>query len=243
MRARIIGTIIILSTLISCNKKDEYSLGEFRVDIATVNKIGENNYSLQLDNGKKLWPAASDIRYNSKDNQRVFINYTLLSGEYNGYDHLVKVNDIWNILTKDIVELNHENESEIGNDPIKINYIWVANDFLNIDFMFNYGGVRPHYINLVDVISDSNLEEEETKTLEFRHNSYNSESTRLSEGLVSFNLKSLRQIDVDSVNLTIKVKDWDEVKTYDLTYKYNTDNTQMHYMETPILVVASDEYE
>ncbi len=241
MRARILSIIVLLSTLISCNKKDGYSLGDFIVDIATVKVEGGNTYSIQLDNGKKLWPAASDIRYNPNDNQRIFINYTLLSGKYGEYDHMIKVNDIWNILTKEIVELTDDNKDEIGNDPIKINYIWVANDFLNIDFFFNYGGVKPHFINLVKTDANSDANEGDIE-LEFRHNSYGSTSTRLSEGLVSFDLRSLKQDDADSVNLTVKVKDWDEKKTYNLTYKYNINYEEMNLINTPVLVVASDEY-
>lgn len=239
MRIQSIGIVILLLTLFSCNNKDEYSLGEFRIDIATIKVEGENSYSLLLDNGKKLWPAASDIRYNAKNNQRAFVNYTLLSGEYNGFDHLIKVNDIWNILTKDIIQLTSENKDNIGNDPIDINYIWVTNDFLNIDFLFNYGGVRPHAINLVKTELNSTDDKIE---LEFRHNSYNSTNTRLSEGLVSFNLKELRQADTDSVNISVKVKGWNEEKQFDLVYKYNQMDNQNIYTETPILVVASEEY-
>ena len=241
MRARILSIIVLLSTLISCNKKDGYSLGDFIVDIATVKVEGGNTYSIQLDDGTKLWPAASDIRYNPKDNQRIFINYTLLSAKYGEYDHMIKVNDIWNILTKEIVELTDDNKDEIGNDPIKINYIWVANDFLNIDFFFNYGGGKPHFINLVKTDANSDANEGDIE-LEFRHNSYGSTSTRLSEGLVSFDLRSLKQDDADSVNLTVKVKDWDEKKTYNLTYKYNINYEEMNLINTPVLVVASDEY-
>jgi len=39
------------------------SLGNFGIDIATVIPEGDNAYSLLLDNGKRLWPAASATRY------------------------------------------------------------------------------------------------------------------------------------------------------------------------------------
>lgn len=244
MRAQSIGIFILLLTLISCNNKDGYSLGDFQVSIATIILEGENSYSILLDNGKKLWPSVSDIRYKPKENQRAFVNYTLLSDKYDKFDHIVKVNAIWNILTKDIIDLTEENENEIGNDPVKTNYLWIANDFLNIDFMFNYGAERPHYINLVNnKTTPEEGEDDDVIELEFRHNSYDSQNPKLStEGLVSFNIKSLQRDDRDSVKLKIKVKELDKVTTHDITYKYNLGNSENSYIETPILVVASDEY-
>ena len=94
-----IGIILFLS---SCDDS-AHSLGEFRINIATAIPNGENSYSLLLDNGTRLWPAASAVTYNPEMNQRVFLNYTILSGAKDGYNHYIKVNDIWNILTKDVL--------------------------------------------------------------------------------------------------------------------------------------------
>ena len=91
--------IVILSSAFACDDNDGYSLGDFRISIATVVPEGQQSYSLLLDNGEKLWPAASDVYYRPSVNQRVFVNYTLLSDKMDGYDHYVKINDIWNVLT------------------------------------------------------------------------------------------------------------------------------------------------
>lgn len=233
--------ILALLTIVSCNKKDDHSLGAFRINLATVITEGRNSYYLLLDNGKRLWPAASDIAYSPVNNRRVFVNYTTLSDKKNGYDHYIKVNDIWNILTKNTIELTPQNADSIGHDPVRINAVWVGGDYLNIDFMFNYGGIRPHAINLVEnklplkTLSD-------TIGLEFRHNAYNSRNKRLYEGFVCFNLKPFRREDADSVKLAIKVKDWKGNKTYNLTYKYNQTGLQGKTLETPIPVVGSNEY-
>ncbi|WP_436415232.1 NigD-like protein [Petrimonas sp.] len=233
--------IIVLLVAISCNKKDEHSLGEFRINIATVVLEGENTYSLLLDNGKRLWPAASDVRYAPVNDQRVFVNYTTLSNEKDGYAHYVKINDIWNILTKEPIMLTPQNEDSIGYDPVKINAVWVGNDYLNIDFMFNYGGIRPHAVNLV-INTLSSEATPDALDLEFRHNAYESPGTRLYEGFVCFDLKPLQRPGVDSVKLTIKVKDWDDEKTYDVVYRYNQAALQNTFAETPIPVVSSNEY-
>ena len=233
--------VIAVLTVVSCNKKDEHSLGEFHIDIATVIPVGERGYLLMLDNGKQLWPAATDVFYLPTENRRVFVNYTTLSDEQGGYDHYVKVNDIWDILTKKIIEQTPQNVDSIGDDPVTINDAWVGNDYLNIDFMFNYGGVRPHSINLVidslhpDVTPD-------TLELEFRHNAYGSLSPRLYEGFVCFDLKPLQRTDTDSVQLTIKAKEGNGAKIFNVVYRYNQAALQGKIAETPIPVVSSNEY-
>jgi hypothetical protein len=233
--------VIAVLTVVSCNKKDEHSLGEFHIDIATVIPVGERGYLLMLDNGKQLWPAATDVFYLPTENRRVFVNYTTLSDEQGGYDHYVKVNDIWDILTKKIIEQTPQNVDSIGDDPVTINDAWVGNDYLNIDFMFNYGGVRPHAINLVidslhpDVTPD-------TLELEFRHNAYGSLSPRLYEGFVCFDLKPLQRTDTDSVQLTIKAKEGNGAKIFNVVYRYNQAALQGKIAETPIPVVSSNEY-
>src|SRR5690606_5144184 len=94
------STILLVN--ISCDDNSR-SLGNFGIDIATVIPESGGNYTLLLDNGKKLWPAASAVEYTSLNKERVLLNYTILSEEKDGFDHYIKVNDIWTLLTKNIV--------------------------------------------------------------------------------------------------------------------------------------------
>ncbi|MDI9522498.1 MAG: NigD-like protein [Bacteroidota bacterium] len=229
----------VLLVSLSCDDKSR-SLGNFGIDIATVIPEGDNAYSLLLDNGKRLWPAASATRYAPTPGQRVFLNYTILSEEMTGYDHYVRVNDMWNILTKKAIELNAQNADSIGNDPVKANAMWVGGDYLNVSFMFNYGGMQPHAINLVN----NQLEpgsDSKTINLEFRHNAYYSHSSKLYEGFVCFDLRPLRVENADSVKLSIKVKEWTGNKIYDMVYRYNQ-QTGTTRAEMPIPVISSNQY-
>ena len=241
---RVFFTISIFSIgiclfLLSCDD-NSHSLGEFRINIATVIPEGENAYSLLLDNGKRLWPAASAVLYHPAYNQRVFLNYTILSGAKDGYDHYIKVNDIWNILTKQVIELNAQNADSIGNDPVKANAVWVGGDYLNVSFMFNYGGVKPHAINLVKNSLASGTSSDAID-LEFRHNSYDSQRDKLYEGFVCFDLKPLRDNNADSVKLSVSVKEKTKEITYDVIYRYNQ-AVQEAATEMPIPVISSNEY-
>jgi hypothetical protein len=232
-------SIGVLLVTISCDDNSK-SLGNFGIDIATVQPEGENAYSLLLDNGKLLWPASSAVHYTSKANQRVFLNYTILSAKEGEYDHYIRMNDIWNILTKQAIELNAQNEDSIGNDPVKANAVWVGGDYLNVSFMFNYGGIKPHAINLVKNTLASETSPDAID-LEFRHNSYESTQTRLYEGFVCFDLKPLRADDADSVKLSVKVKGWEGNTTYDVVYRYHQAVTESR-SEMPIPVISSNEY-
>jgi len=128
--------IVVLSSAFACNDNDGYSLGDFRISIATVVPESSQTYSLLLDNGNKLWPAATDVYYRPQLNQRVFVNYTILSDKIDDYDHYIKVNDIWNVLTKSVIELNAENADSIGNDPVQVNEFWIGDNYLNVSFSF-----------------------------------------------------------------------------------------------------------
>lgn len=232
----LVGILLITP---SCDDNSR-SLGNFRINIATVIPEGENAYSLLLDNGKRLWPAAGNVRYTPTYNQRVLLNYTILSEKKGEFDHYIRVNEIWNILTKQAIELNAQNEDSIGNDPVKAKAIWVGGDYLNVSFLFNYGGVKPHAINLVENTLSSEASPDAVK-LELRHNSYESTQTRLYEGFVCFDLKPFRVDDADQVKLSIKVKEWSGETTYDVIYKYNQPAEETS-AQMPIPVISFNEY-
>lgn len=244
----IIGLTIIGILLIYTGCDDNSrSLGNFGIDIATIVPEGNNSYSLQLDNGKKLCPVATTVNFTPSENQRVLVNYTILSEQTDGYDHYVKVNDIWEILTKQVIRLNSQNKDIIVDDPVKTNSIWIGGDYLNASFMFNYGGIQPHLINLIENALTSESDKDVIE-LEFRHNSFDSKLDKLYEGFVCFDLRPLRVLDADSVNLSIKVKEWTDKTNnntsetiYDVVYRYNQPATYAR-TETPIPVTTSTEY-
>jgi len=76
-----IATGLLFSLLVfnSClSDDDDYSLGNYWISIATVEPLTDNNYSLILDDGTKLWPAATNYPgYSPKDDQRALVNYRL----------------------------------------------------------------------------------------------------------------------------------------------------------------------
>lgn len=230
--------IAIFFTAFSC---DDNNSGHYLFDIATVEVQNDKTFVLRLDDGTRLCPVDLNVYYTPKDRQRVFVNFTILSEKENSCDYSIRINDIWDILTKSPILLTAENADSIGNDPVKVKSIWIGSDFLNVDFLFNYNGVKPHAINLVKNTLVTPPDDGKIH-LEFRHNSYQSPSIRLYEGFVCFDLKSLRVPTADSVQLKIKVKEWDREKTFDLVYRYNETAPLRVKSEKHIYTISSNEY-
>ncbi len=209
--------------LMSCSDDDGYSLDKFWVSMATVeNPNNENAFYLRLDNNDLLWTAASNfINYRPQNGQRIIADYTILNDKPAGspYQHDVKLNDAYNVLTKSIYNITPATQDSIGNDPIGINDMWVGGDFLNVEFY--YGGYnKRHFINLV---KDNSKEYNDNRVhLELRHNSYGDANTYRFKGIASFSLTSLviqPAATSNRIDLTIHVKEQDgSEKTYDYIY-------------------------
>lgn len=217
-------SLIAIFTFNSCNNDDGYSLGNYRLDIATVNPIDSaaGTFYLTLDNGSTLLPVASDSYYKPQFNKRVIVNYTPLSDKTGVYDHAIKINAIQDILTKEVIDLTSENEKEIGHDPIKILDLWTGDHFLNIHFGYNTGGEKIHVINLVRNNMDKIAPNPNGEiTLEFRHNAHGDPQKYGTKNYVAFDLRPFQTENRDSINFIIKVFDFnDETKEYPITYKY-----------------------
>lgn len=221
----VIWGIFSLLAFLSCDDDDSYSLGDYWISRATINPLGNNAYSLLLDNGENLWIASNQVpHYVPKENQRAFIDYTILSDEVGDYDHYIRLNDIKNILTKNTITLTAANADSIGNDPIKIGKIWSGGGFLNVNFGYNYGGTRTHMINLAKNTTVENPSDGKIY-LELRHNAYNDPQKVGAVGYVCFDLKPFREEGKDSLTFVIKATEFEGDNSYEITYKYSDYNS------------------
>lgn len=207
----------------ACFKDDGYSLDKYWVSIATVeNPDVKNTFFIRLDNNTLLWTAASNFQnYRPSDGQRIVANYSILWDKRSTglYDYDVKLNDVYEVLTKGIFKITPETEDSIGNDPIHVVDMWIGRNFLNVEFVYQ-GFDKVHFINLVH---DSTKVYDDGKThLEFRHNANNDPQVFNRWGLVSFDISSLQSVAVDSVQLVIHVNVPNQTadKLYELTYRH-----------------------
>lgn len=224
----LISTSVLLATImLSTCDDDGYSLGDYWIELATVYPSGSDWYYLTLDDGTTLWPAAPLYKpANLKYNERAWVNFTILSDSISGFSHYVKVNDISYILTKDIAEdLGTKNDSVYGTAPVKMYEPWIGDGFLNVQFQFNAGGEKSHFINLIRVADPRS---DSPYVFEFRHNAYNDPERFSQMGLVAFNLNSIDTGGKD-VKLIIKVRTFDGDKEISITYNSNQKHAYMKH--------------
>lgn len=222
-----LGSILFYSCL---DDDDGYSLDKFWIDIATVVPLNETSFYLRMDDGTTLWPAAPIYsNYKPKENQRAFVNFTILSDAKDGYDHWVKINRIDDILTKDIAEnKGAKNDSIYGIDPVKVSSIWVGDNYLNVHLKAYFGGVKKHFVNLIPLD-----EEDGKKVYELRHNAYDDPPGYLRGSLVSFRLPDFQTPDgsaPDSTTIAVKVKTFEGDKIYNIKFATKTKADKATYL-------------
>ena len=216
-----LGIALTIFVFNACSNEKGYSLDDAWYSIATVRtngNSGSSSYWLTLDSGTSLWPVATNVPlYNPKDKQRAIVIYSILSDEFSGYDHAIKILDIKSILTKPIAEdLGEENDEIYGTDPVGISEMWIGDGFLNITFEFNYGGDKVHFINLI-----KNASVRTPYYFEFRHNAYNDREHSKRKGIVAFDLSTV-DTQEEEVELTICVNTFDGAKEYKIKYNSST---------------------
>jgi len=216
---------LLLPLFVACNFEDDgYSLDNYWIDIATVeNPDSSSFFYFRLDNNDLMWTAATNFHhFRPVNGQRIIANYTILSNAPASslYNHDVKLNDVYKVLTKGIFQITPATLDSIGTDSIHVRNMWIGSDYLNVQFVYP-GYDKTHFINLV---SDASKVYTDGKThLEFRHNANGDNPVYHRNGIVSFSLKSLQAgVSSDSINLVIHVNEPNLVadKTFELTYKF-----------------------
>lgn len=231
------GLLVVLLGVftLSCDDSDDYSLNDVWVTIGNI-ESNDNGYIIVTDGGTRLFPSATAVPdYEFEDGDRMFINFTILADgkEGSGIDHYIKLNAYSKILTKDIIELTPNNADSIGHDPLWFatpeEDIWIANNYLNVEFLYEGSPWITHYINLVsDVNHPTN--DDGIPVYEIRHNANDDTFTNPSlRAFVSFNLKPLQEEGKSEITFIIKstgrtgYENFEKQFTY--SYKYEEPET------------------
>lgn len=226
---RLIFLGLIIPLFIACNNDDSVSRKSYSRVATIENPSQSTKFFMNLDDSTKLWVADSYVNYyRPKNDQRVIANYSVISKKDDtaAHDYDVVLNDVYEILTKPVFNITAATQDSIGNDPVQIRNMWVANNHLTVEFSYP-GQSKVHFINLVydasRPITDNKVH------LEFRHNDNNDYPSYYMTGIASFNLKSVQNPGATSVDLVIHTKEYNTSsdKTYNFTYKYGT-GTIMH---------------
>ena len=219
------AVLTLIPTLQSCLDNDDSNYPSLAISTIKTLEGVDKGYYFGLDDNKKMYPGDTTAlrNYAVIDGQRAFVSFYFLEEPKAGYDYNVRVQQIINILTKDIVDLTEENAEDIGDNKINATKLWVTQGYLNIEFQF-FGTNNPdkkHFLNLVrNTLATGENNEEGYISLEFRHNIKNDTPDGLNEGYVSFKLDKIAEEMKDAKGLIVRVKTlYDGERFYKIDFK------------------------
>ena len=203
--------------------------------VSTINMISQDSkeFYFTLDDGKKMYPSNAQ-GWSNKDwveGQRAFVIFNELEEPVNGYDLNIQVKGINQILTKDIVEMDDDENTEekIGDDKINTTDMRINKDnkYLTIEYQYygTHSADKKHFLNLVipkaeaAPTTEDGSGKDEYINLEFRHNSEGDYPQTLGEGYVSFKLDKIKDRMEGKKGLRIRVNTlYSGIKTYEVKF-------------------------
>lgn len=222
-----LAATVAAAALTSCNNNDSEPVYYYYKSLATVSNPDESAFfNFTTDKGTEMKVGQTYFRgYRPKTDQRIIAYYDLLekAPANASYDYLVSLFDVYEVLTKDVVVITADNESEltqIGNDPYAAVNMWVSNNWLNVRFnLWAYN--RAHFINLIEdtrtTYTDGKLH------LQLRQNANGDADVRLMWGMASFNLAPFKEAGKTEIPIVVSVNlnGQSQPVEYELTYKFD----------------------
>ena len=231
MKRGILNILLVAVSIIAFNAcendYEDYSSGDIWISMGLVetNTMGYD-FVIYCDNGDTLLPAVNAAsNFETYNQQRVIANYTILDNvDSSAQLYYAQINNLYEVLYKDIIELTSSNADSLGNDPVQIQDIWVVKNMLNIEFQY-LGNNKTHYINLA-YTTNENGEIEKPVELEFRHNANDDDEALTLDGIVTFKLDKLQTDEglsegENSFDFSITATNYqDEEQTFTGTFDY-----------------------
>lgn len=213
--------ILIINIFLSSCNDNGYDLGEFCISYGILQKE-DNNFTILLDEGPVLQPVTPVLENDFfQDNDRILVDFTLLqhADSTAPYDYYAKINDIYKILTKDIITYSAGLTDSLGHDPVHINDLWIINGYFTFDFSFTGGqsGAK-HLITLAkhpEKTADNRI------LLDFRHNAFGDHSPYQYRGLIAFPVGGISETLSDSIPLQIQYEGNDQTEFINITWYIN----------------------
>ena len=204
---RSIVILCLLASFFSCkNNEFDYGLGDFRLDLATIEDSASIRF-YRLDNLVKLFPETT-IPSNSTTGSRVLLNYNIVD-KNSEQSFTIKTNSISKVNTATIKALTNN----LADDPLYIESIWQSGDWINFRLGFEYKSVQ-HSLSLYYYRKTAN----DTVYLELRHSKNGDTDGYMVNTYASFPLKPFSKPG-KATPLKVKVNTYDEgVKYYSFDY-------------------------
>ena len=176
----------------ACNADGEYHVGDiYPSALVTVKPYANlSGCYLQLDQTTTLYPVnITGLPYGTKP-VRALVEYLAVDDDPKDCTQAVRVVQMQEVLTKQMVQWGILTQEELGDDPIEIVKDWVTlveDGFLTLRFRTtSSGNGTKHFLNLVKGVNP-----EDPYELHLRHNANGDTKGNLADGIVAFDLSSL----------------------------------------------------
>jgi len=224
---QILYLIALAAAFTSClSKNDSLFESTYITWLGTVeNPMESNLFTFAGDDGITYYIRETNFpEFKPKTDTRLFLVYNLLSKNETTKECEIRLVDGRIIPTSDLLPLTKAVADTVGKDPVLKVDMYIARNFLNVNFSFYVSGNVIHTFNMVrpdTLIADNSLD---TIKLEFRHNAHYDIPVNMIEYTMCFNISELQRFSVnpDSVPLVIS---WFEStqappKKINLMYKF-----------------------
>lgn len=168
----------------SCNDSDDTVT--FWTGLGTVQKQ-DGVMSIDFDGGRQLNVADSLLLVLHKaqtPGQRVIATFRY--ADEGRTPNTIYLADVYRVLTKPFFSQPTAAERDsLGNDPVVLSGAWIGGGHLNLKFRLqtSYGGLRPHFINLID---EGVTDDDGYTVLQLVHNQNGDPQELRSTGYASF---------------------------------------------------------
>jgi hypothetical protein len=164
-------------------------------------RIKYDSTIIETDLGHRFLAINYELGDDIKNGDRVLAYFSFINQAVpTGIDSTIDIFSIEKIAVKPVFVYDSVSSDSIGNDGIYFNEMNITKDYLNLSFSI-LGGESIHYVNLARPEGELRTD---TIDLEIRHNRNNDPAYQLIDGIISFDLSSLKNDVADSVVLRIK---------------------------------------
>jgi hypothetical protein len=190
----------------------DYGYDKYYEELATATNEKE---VFLLDNGKILFNPNPDADNSFKNNDRVFLHYSLLPETKTAYDQTIRINFSSKIPLGKLTSANKKEITDAPAIPVHFESVWIGSHYLNMQLYIN----RFSEAHSIGLLADASSLQSDTIRIYFKHDNKKDTPGYPAHLILSFDLEELLGNPEHEKNLLLNiVTDNYGDKTYKLNY-------------------------